>query len=292
MNLARLLRAVTAGAFLLATGDATAAVVIRKPDALVPLVDALVETLRRTPVDGATRIVDLSGDSAADAARVSRQCAGASVVFAVGPEAAASVSTLGSRIAVIVLGVPNPARIATAATFVPVYPRLQSVLAFASTKLRAKRVGLLHSPAQNREAVTVFTQAAAAAGVTIVPLAAGSGGELVRVLGGLAAVDAVILAIDPLVFDRQSLRLIVEKTGAAKKPTVGFLPELASLGVTVVLSIDPKDVAAAAVQASTHSAKPGTHATVEVEGSTVLVSRRSAEIVGLSPEALGAHQIR
>jgi ABC-type uncharacterized transport system substrate-binding protein len=287
------LRGIAGALALCLAGHVSGAVVVRKPGALTPLSDALIEQLRKSPVDGAGRVVDLSGDSAADAARVARECGGAGVIFTIGPEAAGAVSAVSTKSAVVALGVPNPARVGVSATYLSVYPRLESVLDFAAAKLNAKRVGLLHSPAQNAEIVVAFQKAAAQRGMTIVPLAVGSSGELVRVLGGIAAqVDAVMLAIDPLVFDRQALRFVVEKATAAKKPTVGFITDLAGLGVTVALTNDPAAIATAAVNAARTTARPGARGTAHADGMIVTASRRSAEMIGISLESLGAHQTR
>jgi ABC-type uncharacterized transport system substrate-binding protein len=293
MNWIRSVHGAIASVLILAATELPAAVIVRKPGGLVPLTDALVENLRRAPLDGPARIVDLSGDSAADAARLSRECEKAGLVFTVGPEAASAVAALNRSGTVVGLGVPNPAKIEGSATFVSVYPRLESVLDFTSGKLKAKRIGVLHSPSHNRETLTSFQRAATGRGVTIVPMAATSSGELVRAFGSLAgSVDAVVLTIDPLLFDRQSLRFVVEKASAAKKPTIGFLPELVSLGVTFVLTNEPAAVAATAVGAAKNSARPGKRVTAEVDGFTVLVSRRAAELIGIPPESLSAYQIR
>ena len=278
--------------FLLTAAEASAAVVVRRSGALSPLGDALMENLRKTPIDGAGRIVELSGDSAADAARVARECEKAQVVFTIGAEAATAVSAVSARSSIIALGVPNPARLGVAATYVSAYPRLEAVIEYTSTRLKAKRIGLLHSPNQNREIVALFQKAATAKGATIVPIAAGSSGELVRALATIGAdVDVLILAIDPLVFDRQALRFVVEKATAAKKPTIGFLPELASLGVTIALTNDAASVAASAVNA-VKTSHPGTRGTAEVDGLTIVASKRAAELIGIPLESLGAHQTR
>jgi ABC-type uncharacterized transport system substrate-binding protein len=269
-----------------------AAVVVRRPGSLAPLGDALVASLRKTPIEGAERIVELSGDSAADAARVSRECGNASVIFTIGPEAVNAVSALPGKHSVVALGIPNPARVGVAATYVSVYPKLEAIIGYASTKLNAKRIGILHSPSHNREIVDAFTKAANGSGVTIVPLAASSSGELVRALGNLASqVDAVILTIDPLLFDRQALRFVIEKTATARKPTIGFLPELVTLGVTVTLTSDPPSIAAAALK-SAKQARPGVRATVQADSMLIVASRRAAGLIGITAESLGADQIR
>jgi ABC-type uncharacterized transport system substrate-binding protein len=277
----------------LASTSLTAAVIVRRSGQLAPLGDALVTSLEKTPVDGPGRIVELSGDSAVDTARVGRECERANVIFTIGPEAASAVSLLSGQKAVISLGVPNPARFNANGTYVSVYPRLTAVIDYAVTTLKARRIGVLHSPAQNREIVAAFERAALKSGATIVSLPAASSGDLVRVLGGIGAgVDAIVLAIDPLLFDRQALRLIVEKSSAAKKPTIGFLPELTGFGVTVALTNEPASIAATALAAAKNNNRSATRRIAETDGLIVTVSRQAAQRIGITAESLNAQQIR
>ena len=291
MNIAnsRALAALVAACCL--SAPLSGSVVLRRPGAFNSLSDALVGALRKAPIGGPVRVVDLSGDSVADGARVSRECAKETMVFTVGPEAAGAMANVNATSAVVAVGVPNPARLATNATYVSAYPALDRVMEFASVKLKAKRVALLHSPSQNREVATDFAKAAAARGLTLVPFAASSTGDLVRAVDGLAGVDVVLLAIDPLLFDRQALRFVVEKATAAKKPTVGFLPDLVGLGVTVALTTQPDAVAAAAV-AKAPAARPGVRAFADAGSPFIIASRRSAELIGILVETLGAQQTR
>lgn len=253
--------------------------------------EALAQQISRAR-GAAPRIVELSGDSAADAARISRECGSADVVYAVGVDAATSVAEAGPAARLVALGVPNPSRMKGGGVYVSVYPSLRKTFEFARNRLGADRVALLYSPAQNRETAETFAMAAASSGIALVPVPAGSSGELVRALkGGLEGVDALILAVDPLVFDRQSLRLIVERTAAHRVPTIGFLPELVSHGVTIALSCDPAAVAATAL-AEAANATSTRKREAEVASMTVSVSRRSAELIGLKPESLGAQAIR
>jgi ABC-type uncharacterized transport system substrate-binding protein len=267
-------------------------VVVRKAGAgsnvriATSLVDALAGQQGAT-----TRVIDLSGDGVADAARVARETGDGQVVFAVGPDAVVAAGD-GSRAHVIAIGVPNPARLRTTATFVSVYPSGARIFEFASRRLGATRVGFLFSPSQNLETANEFSKAAAANGFTFVPLPAASPGELFRVLRvGLAKVDVLILPVDPLLFDRMSLRLIVERCVAANVPTIGFLPELPALGVTASVVPHPAAVAAAALREG-GAARPASRKQIEVDQLQITVSRRAAELIGIKAESLGADIIQ
>jgi ABC-type uncharacterized transport system substrate-binding protein len=210
-------------------------------------------------------------------------------VFAIGPDATvAAAQARGAHL--IALGVPNPARLRTTATFVSMYPRLDKVFRFAAKTLNAKKVGFLYTPSQNTEMAAVFSEAAQRLGVALVPIPVGSPGELVRGLrDALPGVDAVLLPVDPILFDRETLQIIVDEAQKLKRPTIGFLEALPGLGVTACLVTPAASVASAAIDAARGRA-PGS-GPVEPDNPVLVVSRRGAQAVGLSPEAMGAQKI-
>jgi ABC-type uncharacterized transport system substrate-binding protein len=237
------------------------------------------------------RVVELTGDLPADAARISRETRGIPVVFAIGPVATEAAGEARGP-AVVSLGVANPAQLKTPGTYVSIYPNLDRVFEYVRTSLKATRVGLVFSPAKNREIGLQFLKAGSAQGVTVLPITVASSGDLVRELkGALPKVDAVLLAVDPLLFeDERNLAFILEQSVAARKPTVGFLEDLANLGVTVALVAPAGEVAATAVAASAQPVLVGKKR-VEVDGITVIVSRKAAAAIGLNGEALSARKL-
>jgi ABC-type uncharacterized transport system substrate-binding protein len=249
-----------------------------------PLSAALVEKL-----PGA-RVVELTGDLPADTARISRETRGIPVLFAIGPDATEAAGEARGP-AVVSLGVANPAQVKTPGIYVSIYPNLDRVFEYVKTTLKATRAGLVFSPAKNREIGLQFLKAAAAQGVTVLPITIGSSGDLVRELkGALPKVDALLLAVDPVLFDERNLEFIVKESLAAGKPTVGFLEDLAKLGVTVALVAPADQVAAAAVAASAQPVLVGKKR-VEVDGIAVIVSRKAATAIGLEGEALIARKL-
>jgi ABC-type uncharacterized transport system substrate-binding protein len=281
--------ALTAAMALLAAGvqGAPGALIVRMPghggNAL--LSTALGEKL------ASARVVELTGDLPADSARISRETRGAAVLFAIGPDATEAAGEARGP-AVVSLGVANPAQLKTPGTYVSLYPNLDRVFEYVKTSLKATRVGLVFSPATNREIALQFLKAGSAQGVTVVPVTIGSSGDLVReVKGALPKVDALMLAVDRVIFDQRNLEFIVQEARQARKPTVGFLEELAGLGVTVALVAPPDQVAAAAIAASTQPVMLGKKR-VEVDGIAVIVSRKAAADIGLNGEALGAQKLQ
>jgi hypothetical protein len=232
----------------------------------------------------AARVVELTGDLPADTARISRETKGVPVLFAIGPDATEAAGEARGP-AVVALGVANPAQVKTPGIYVSMYPNLDRVFDYVKNSLKVAKVGLVFSPAKNREIGLQFLKAGSAQGVTVVPVTIGSSGDLVReIKGALPNVEALLLAVDPVVFDQSSLEFIVQEARSANKPTVGFLEGLARLGVTVSLVAPPEEAAAAAIAASAQPVLIGKKR-LEVEGmAVVLSSKRTGQP---SPERTG-----
>jgi len=129
-----------------------------------------------------------------------------------------------------------------------------------------------------------------AQGVMVVPVTIASAGDLVRdIKGALPNVDALLLAIDPILFeDPHNLEFIVQEARNANKPTVGFLEDLAHLGVTVSLVALPAAAADAAIAASSQPVTIGKKR-LEVEGMAVVTAKKTGDAGGGGG---GAHAIR
>jgi len=268
-------------------------IIIRRPGkgSLSVLAESLSAKIKTTPGAGAPLFVELSGDPIADGALVGREAKKASVVYAMGADATALAGEI-TNASVIALGIANPAKVSTSGTYLSVYPKLERVFAFLQEKLGAKRVGFLHTPAQNAEMALVFAKAALAKGIAFDPIAVSSPGELARAMKeALPRIDVLILAVDPLLLDPRSMDLIVEQTLAQKKPAVGFLSELAPLGVAVCLVSAPAEVAAKAVELSEFSGIKGKKR-VEVDSTVVFLSKKAAAPLKLDKAHLGATDVR
>jgi len=270
----------------LSVGAAQADIIVRpKSSATTELVTAI-----RTRATAA-RDVELSGSTSADAALVPREAHSGDIVYAIGPDAVIAARSVDKKSKVVALNVPNPDRLGTDATYISAYPNLQKIFTFMSGKLHAKRVGVLYSPSQNHEMALKFAGEAAKHGIQPQPIPVTSGNaaaSLRRVLPGL---DAVILLIDPLVFDAGAMHEIIALTSAAKIPTIGFLPDLASVGVTVAIVASAGNLADTAVRSAT-ATSAGSRSVVEADSMDIIVSKQSAQEVGLDPKAIGATSIR
>ena len=273
-------------AILAAAMAADASIIIKKKGRSTVLARALAEK-----IGSQARIIELSGDALADSALVARESDGSGVLFTIGPVA----TELGGEQkgpGVVSVGVPNPARVRAAGAYISMYPRLDRVFEYLETQLGAKRVGLLFSPGENRDVAVAFLRAGQASGVAVDAITVSSQGELARKLRGqLQKVDVLLLAIDPVVLTERNLSFIVKEAQRAKKVTVGFLDGVIRVGVTASIVAPPEAIAAAAVAAAATPVKVGKKR-VDVEGSVVIVSRKSAEALGMNPEAMGADIVR
>ena len=268
-------------------------IIVRKPGkgSLALLTESLSGEIKKKPGAGAPILVDLSGDPIADGALVGREAKKASVVYTMGADATSLAANIPNA-SVIALGIANPAKVNTSGTYLSVYPRLDRVFAFLQEKLSAKRVGFLHTPAQNAEMALLFAKSAQSKAVGFDPIAVSSPGELARSMKEvLPRVDVLVLAVDPLILDPRSVDLIVEQTIAQKKPAVGFLGELAPLGVAVCIVAAPNDVAAKAVELSEFSGIKGKKR-VEVDSTVIVLSKKAAEPLKLDKARLGATDVR
>ncbi len=284
-----------AGGLGAAAGSPTRGVLIlRKTDSgsLAELARAVELAFLNRGNEVAPRIMEMSGDPIADGARLQRESSRTSAVVAVGFDATTVAAALGPRIPVVALGVPNPARLKTAGTYFSVYPKLDRVFDLLRRKLGVDKVGLLFTPAHNREIALAFVKAAGTSGIEIVPMPVSSRGDLVRTLrASVTSIDALLLATDPILFDSHDLKLIVDETVSARKPTVGFLPELVELGVTFCLVNDPAAVADAAVARAAGPVRIGKQRE-EVDGVDMIVSHVSARSLGIDVEGLDAKTVR
>jgi hypothetical protein len=200
----------------------------------------------------------------------------------VGPNAtvlAGAVSESQKKGRVVALAVPNPERLKTKAIFVSFYPRLDAVLRFLSGKFAAKSLGFIYSPQQNAALARAFTNAASSRGMTVHEITAVSTGDVVRRLKPtLAEIDVLVVPVDPLVFDREILRIVAVESRAAGKPTIGFLSDLTQLGLTGSLTMPKESVARAAWQAARRG-EGETSDVVPVDGALIYLSNGESTIV-------------
>ena len=269
---------------LLATPAARAEVIVRGGSARYT--QDIVEALRKEAgARGASvDVVELAGVAATDQARIARFAAAHDALFAVGPQAvvAAGAAVEASRTAhVVALGVPNPDRVKVKATYVAFYPPLLPLFRWMAARFEARTFGFLYTPSQNAAVAAAFEEAAKAAGATLRTIPAASSGELVRGLKALREVDVLLCPVDPLLFDRESLRIVTDEARAAKKPLLGFLPDMPQLGFTAALVSAPEAVARAAWQAS-RGAAPAEAKIHEVDGLMLYITKDQTTSVDLA----------
>jgi len=239
----------------------------------------------------AAREVELSGSSSADAALVPHEAHTGDVVYAIGPDAVVAARSIDKKSKIVALNVPNPDRLGTNATYVSAYPSLNTAFDLLSDKLFVKKAGVLYSPSQNHEVALMFAAQLKEHNIQPQPIPVTAGNAAASLRRAISGLSVVILLIDPLVFDAEAMRDVLAVTTAAKVPTVGFLTDLTSIGVTVALVVPAGNLADMAVR-SAAGATPGSRNIVEAEAIEIVVSKQSAQEVGLDPKAIGATSVR
>jgi ABC-type uncharacterized transport system substrate-binding protein len=245
------------------------------------LARALATTLKEKGVS--VRVVELTEDVPSDVARISRATSEGTVLYTIGPYATETARESGGT--VVSLDVANPSRVRTPGTYVSMYPRLDEIFRYLKQTLGVSRVGLLFTPAENREIAVAFIKAAQEQGVELLPVAVSSEGKLVRALKRtLPEVDTLLLAVDPIL-KRDTLEYVVSECKAAGKPSVGFLKDLTRYGVTLSMVLPLDAIAEAAVAAADDPVSVGKKR-VEIEDPEIVVSPSGAQSVGLDPKNL------
>jgi hypothetical protein len=264
------------GVLLVTTAPSIEAAVVVKQGTQRATEDLVAALQREGARSGSeVRVVDLTGSFSADLARVGRAADGETAFFAVGPNATVLAGTVAEglkKARLVSLAVPNPEKLDAPATYIAFYPPLDAVFRFLAARFHARSVGFLYSPGQNAGVAATFEKAASARGIRLVPIEARSSGELIRHLKEpLLAVDVLVVPVDPLLFDRDRLRIVITASRAAGKPAVGFLADLPQLGFTGVLLTGPEATARAAWKAVRES-PAATGNVVEVKGPLLYVT--------------------
>jgi hypothetical protein len=282
------MRALLVGLLLaLASGVVRADIIVR-PRSSGPASDLVMALRGRAH---AARDVELSGSSSADAALVPHEAHAGDVVYAIGPDAVVAARSIDKKSKIVALNVPNPDRLGTDATYVSAYPNLNSTFAVLANKLFVKKVGVLYSPSQNHEMALKFAAQMVAHGIQPLPIPVTAGNAAAALRRSIAGLTAVVLLIDPLLFDATAMHDVLAVTSAAKVPTIGFLSDLTAIGVTIAIVVPAGNVAEAAVR-SAASASPGQRDFVESDAIEIVVSKQSALEVGLDPKTIGATTVR
>jgi hypothetical protein len=248
--------------------------------ATVDMVSALLETAPETAK--APQVVSLSGDFGTDLDRLTRAASGEKSLVAVGPNATVLAGTVAQKVKdcrIVSIGVPNPERLKTRATYVSFYPPLDSVFRFLKTRFGARSVGLLYTPSQNAGIASAFTTAAQVRALSLVPVEVRSAGDLVRQLRpALARVDVLVVPVDPILFEPESFKILTDELRSSGKPAVGFLEELPRRGLTGALLMSREALARTAWQAAHHAP---TADVLEVAGDMLYISAEGTAVVDL-----------
>jgi ABC-type uncharacterized transport system substrate-binding protein len=178
---------------------------------------------------------------------------GAKYLYAIGP-AAANLATQSATVSGVYIFVPNPASSGLSAKArwagVSPYPDPKLVLQHLRAAMRIQSVAVLYTKKHNQEVAQVFEAAAAEEKMPCRLVGLKGPEELQAALGSaLKAAGALLVLLDPVAFNPDSIRFIVNTCLQEKKPAIGFMDSVASVGVPFAIYPPADEIAKTAVAA-------------------------------------------
>lgn len=178
---------------------------------------------------------------------------GAKFFYAVGP-AAANLATQSPTASGIYIFVPNPSGIGLLAksrwSGVSPYPDPRLVFQHLRSAMKIQSVAVLYTKKHNQEVAQAFEAAAAEEKMTLRLVGLKGPEELQGALvPALRLADALLVLLDPIAFNNDSIRFVVNTCLQEKKPAIGFMDSVASMGVPFAFYPPPDEIARTAVAA-------------------------------------------
>lgn len=178
---------------------------------------------------------------------------GARYFYALGP-AAANLATQSPTASGVYIYIPNPTGAGLTVkpkwAGVSPYPDFNLVLQHLKGVMKIQRVAVLYTKKNNQEIAQVVNAAAGEAQVGCTLVGIKGPEELQGALGGaLKQSDAVLVLLDPIAFNPDSLRFVVNTCIQEKKPAIGFADALASSGLPFAIYPPPDAIAETSVEA-------------------------------------------
>lgn len=212
---------------------------------------------------------------------------GASVIFAIGSEAATASTEIKGTTLVYAL-VPSP-------TTSGLEPRTAGVSMFASPTRqvrylraalpRARRVGILFDPAHSRALVAECESAAADAGLTVVRGQVTSRKDVAAAARSLVdKIDVLWLVPDVTVVSGETFKFLVELSFQVRVPLVGFSEAMTRAGALLSVEASYADMGRKAA-ALARRALAGGGAATEWPDSVLYVNAKTAELLNVSLSA-------
>lgn len=176
---------------------------------------------------------------------------GAKFFYAIGP-AAANLATQSPTAGGVYVFVPNPAGTGLAGkakwSGVSPYPEPKMVLQHIRSAMKIQRVAILYTKKNNQEVAQAFDDAATEEKMSCRLVGLKGPEELQSALGpALKQVDGLLVLLDPLAFNPDSIRFIINTCLQDKKPVIGFMDSVASVGVPFAIYPPADEIAKAAV---------------------------------------------
>lgn len=212
----------------------------------------------------------------------------ASLVFAIGPEAAKTVASAKLSTPVLYALVPDPARVGLdAATLrvkgVPMFvPPIRQASLIRTALPGAKSVGVIFDPSLSRELIAGCEAAATQAGLKLVKEEVSSRKDVaagVRRLMG--KVDAIWLVPDATVIAADTFKFMVQTSLENRVPLIGFSRAMTRAGALLSVEAEYPEMGRRAAAAARRLLAGAPASPEPVEGS-LSINARTAGLVGVS----------
>lgn len=236
-----------------------------------------------TAVVGNARTVSLADPSALGGLKVSLE--GASVVLAVGPEAAKAVAATQPAAPLLLALIPNlekaglDGKLASIPMFVPA---MRQVKAFKAALPGVKKVGLLYDPALSKTLALECETAASASGIALVKAEVTSRQDVAASARALfPQVEALWLIPDTTVVSAETFKFLVQTSISSKVPLIGFSEGMCKAGAVVSIEAGYPEIGRKAAAAAKRL-MAGSAAAPEPPDGSVFLNAKSAELLGLT----------
>jgi hypothetical protein len=209
-----------------------------------------------------------------------------SLICAIGPTAITLAFQSGSSKGVAV-GLPNPLSKNFSAkkdfVFVSLYPEPKLVFDYLLKTAGAKSVGIIYTNSVNQEMADYFKSQAETAGFKCRMMGVNSPQDLTAPFSYfLDQVDAALLLIDPLAYNKDVVKFMVTKAIEKKKPIFGFSEQVASAGIPVAFFIPPQELSQTTARAIKEKKDNSSKSPVYFSSDFKLsVNKEAASVIGV-----------
>ncbi len=208
---------------------------------------------------------------------------GATVVLAIGPDAARAVDEARPSAPVLLTLVPNGEKAVSGdlkARVVPMFvPAQRQARVIRAVLPSAKRIGVIYDPTQSKALVAELDAAASSVGLTLLREEVTAKKEVAGAVRTLVdKVDVLWLVPDATVIGADTFKFMVQTSIQSKVPLVGFSQGMTKAGALLSVEAEYDEMGKKAAQA----VRKGAGSAPEAPDGKIYLNARTAELLGVS----------